>query len=100
MLIRRAWVGDPPRERLDDQIDVYRSYSPAAAQANWGGDELVDSPTPESVVGGLLEAVDRSGADALNLRVHVPGVSPKAAREQIARLGDEVLGPLRAGLAD
>ena len=79
---------------------MYRSYSPASAQANWGGDELVDSPTPESVVTGLLEAVDRAGADALNLRVHVPGVSPEAAREQIARLGDEVLGPLRAGLAD
>ena len=100
VLIRRAWVGDPPRERLDDQVDVYRSYSPASAQANWGGDELVDSPTPESVVAGLLEAVERAGADALNLRVHVPGVSPEAAREQIARLGDEVLGPLRAGLAD
>lgn len=100
VLIRRAWVGDPPRERLDDQVDVYRSYSPASAQANWGGDELVDSPTPESVVAGLLEAVDRAGADALNLRVHVPGVSPEAAREQISRLGDEVLGPLRARLAD
>ena len=100
VLIRRAWVGEPPRERLDDQVDVYRSYSPASAQANWGGNELVDAPTADSVVAGLLEAVDRAGADALNLRVHVPGVSPSDAREQIARLGDEVLGPLRAGLAD
>lgn len=100
VLIRRAWVGEPPRERLDDQMDVYRSYSPASAQANWSGNELVDAPTADSVVAGLLEAVDRAGADALNLRVHVPGVSPSDAREQIARLGDEVLGPLRAGLAD
>jgi alkanesulfonate monooxygenase SsuD/methylene tetrahydromethanopterin reductase-like flavin-dependent oxidoreductase (luciferase family) len=100
VLIRRAWIGEPPRARLDDQIDVYRSYSPAAAQANWGGDELVDASTPESVVAGLLEAVDRAGADALNLRVHVPGVSPTDLRGQIARLGDEVLGALRAGLAD
>ena len=100
VLIRRAWVGEPPRERLDDQVDVYRSYSPASAQANWGGNELVDAPTADSVVAGLLEAIDRAGADALNLRVHVPGVSPPDAREQIARLGDEVLGPLRAGLAD
>jgi len=100
VLIRRAWVGEPPRERLDDQVDVYRSYSPASAQANWGGNELVDAPTADSVVAGLLEAVDRAGADALNLRVHVPGVSPSDAREQIARLGDEVLGPLRAGLGD
>ena len=27
ILIRRAWVGEPPRERVDAQVDVYRSYS-------------------------------------------------------------------------
>jgi alkanesulfonate monooxygenase SsuD/methylene tetrahydromethanopterin reductase-like flavin-dependent oxidoreductase (luciferase family) len=100
VMIRRAWVGKAPRERLDDQVDVYRSYSPSSAQAHWGGNELIDAPTPASVVAGLLDAVERAGADSLNLRVHVPGVSPAAARDQIARLGDEVLGPLRAGLAD
>jgi hypothetical protein len=31
----------------------------------------------------------------LNLRVHVPGVSPGDAREQIERLGHEVLGTIR-----
>ena len=45
VLIRRAWLGEPPRERLDDQIDVYRSYSSSAAMEHWGGDELVDAPT-------------------------------------------------------
>jgi hypothetical protein len=35
--------------------------------------------------------------DALNLRVHVPGVNAAAGREQIARLGDEVIPLLRAG---
>jgi hypothetical protein len=99
-MIRRAWMGEPPRERLDDQIDVYRSYSPTSAQQHWGGDELVDAPTPEQVVAGLIDAVDRAGADALNLRVHVPGVSPEAARGQIAQLGDEVLPRLRAALPD
>ena len=87
-------------KRLDDQVDVYRSYSPASAQAHWGGDEVVDAPTADDVVGGLLDGLARSGGDALNLRVHVPGVSPDAAREQIIRLGDEVLGPLRAALGD
>lgn len=100
VLIRRAWVGEAPRGNLDDQLAVYRSYSPTSAQANWGGDELVVAPSPEAVAAGLLDTLQRSGADALNLRVHVPGVSPADAREQIARLGDEVLGPLRAGLGD
>ena len=54
---------------------------------------MVDSPGPDDVVAGLLDALDRSGCDALNLRVHVPGVAPEAAREQIARLGDEVARP-------
>jgi alkanesulfonate monooxygenase SsuD/methylene tetrahydromethanopterin reductase-like flavin-dependent oxidoreductase (luciferase family) len=100
VMIRRAWVGEPPRERLDDQIDVYRSYSPTSAQQHWGGDELVDAPTPEQVVAGLVDALDRAGADALNLRVHVPGVSPDAARDQIAQLGDAVLPRLRAALTE
>jgi len=30
----------------------------------------------------------------------VPGVAPEAAREQIALLGDEVLGPLRGVQAE
>ena len=59
VMIRRAWVGEPPRQRLDDQIDVYRSYSPTSAQQHWGGNELVDSPTPEHVVAGLVDALDR-----------------------------------------
>ena len=92
VMIRRAWVGEPPRERLDEQLDVYRSYSPASAQAHWGGNELVDAPTAEDVVAGLVDAVRRAGADALNLRVHVPGVSPAMARDQITLLGDQVLG--------
>jgi alkanesulfonate monooxygenase SsuD/methylene tetrahydromethanopterin reductase-like flavin-dependent oxidoreductase (luciferase family) len=100
VMIRRAWVGEPPRERLDDQLDVYRSYSPASAQQHWGGNELVDAPTPERVVDGVVDALRRAGADACNLRVHVPGVDPGAAREQIARLGDEVLPLLRAELAE
>jgi len=37
----------------------------------------------------------RTGADALNLRVHAAGIPPAAVREQIVRLGTEVLGALR-----
>jgi alkanesulfonate monooxygenase SsuD/methylene tetrahydromethanopterin reductase-like flavin-dependent oxidoreductase (luciferase family) len=100
VVIRRAWVGAPPRERVDDQLDVYRSYSSASAQQHWGGEELVDAPTPEQVIDGLVDALRRAGADACNLRVHVPGVDPATARAQIVQLGEEVLPGLRAALAD
>lgn len=96
VLIRRVWVGEPPRERLERQLDVYRSYAPATAQSHWQGDQLVAAVDPRVPAAQLAEAQERAGADALNLRVHVPGVSADAAREQIVRLGDEVVPLLRA----
>lgn len=95
VLIRRAWVGDPPRDRLDDQVDVYRGYSSTSAMQHWGTDELIGAPDGAAVAEALLDVQSRAGADALNLRVHVPGVSPRDAREQIERLGHEVLGKIR-----
>jgi alkanesulfonate monooxygenase SsuD/methylene tetrahydromethanopterin reductase-like flavin-dependent oxidoreductase (luciferase family) len=95
VLIRRAWVGDPPRDRVDDQLQVYRGYSSRAAMQHWGSDELVTASDGEAVAERLIDVMGRAGADALNLRVHVPGVSPRDAREQIERLGHEVLGTMR-----
>jgi hypothetical protein len=59
----------------------------------------VDSADAESVAAGLLDAVHRAGADALNLRVHVPGVAPDAARAQIEALGDQVVPALRRSMS-
>jgi len=91
VLVRRAWLGDPPRADVDRQIDVYRGYASASAPAHWGADEMVVDDDPVAVARRLLDAQERAGTDALNLRVHVPGVSAEAAREQIALLGDEVV---------
>jgi alkanesulfonate monooxygenase SsuD/methylene tetrahydromethanopterin reductase-like flavin-dependent oxidoreductase (luciferase family) len=99
ILIRRAWLGEPPQEKVEQQLDVYRGYSSRAAMMHWGGNELIGSTDPAAVAEGLADAAQRAGADALNLRIHVPGVSPAAAREQIQGLGDAVLETLRAALA-
>ena len=99
VLIRRAWVGEAPRGDLDAQRAVYQGYAAAKAQQHWGADELLGSDDPAAVAEGLVDALARSGADALNLRVHVPGVTPAQVREQIARLGTEVLPRLRARFA-
>jgi alkanesulfonate monooxygenase SsuD/methylene tetrahydromethanopterin reductase-like flavin-dependent oxidoreductase (luciferase family) len=95
ILIRRAWLGDPPRDRLDRQVDVYRGYASAAAQSHWSSDQLVGGTDPGSVAEQLADVARRAGADALNLRVQVPGVAPADARDQILGLGDEVLPRLR-----
>ena len=99
ILIRRAWIGDPPRAGVARQLDVYRSYAPAAAQTHWEGEQLVTSASARDVTAGLADAAHRAGADAVNIRVHVSGVTPDAAREQIVRLGDEVVAPLRDELS-
>ena len=99
VLIRRAWVGHPPEGRVNEQLDVYRGYSSRAAQGHWGEDELIGSLDPGEVAEGLAEAGQRAGADAVNIRIHVPGVPPSDARDQIERLGHEVVGPLRERLS-
>jgi alkanesulfonate monooxygenase SsuD/methylene tetrahydromethanopterin reductase-like flavin-dependent oxidoreductase (luciferase family) len=98
ILIRRAWLGEPPRRDLDAQMDVYKGYAGASAMANWGTDELVSVTDPADEAEKLLAALDATGADALNIRVTVPGVGPDQVRDQIIGLGDEVLPLLRKGL--
>lgn len=98
VLIRRAWIGEPPKAALDAQVDLYRSYAPAGAVAGWGDDELVAVPDADAVAGELLAALEATGGDALNIRVTVPGIGPELVREQIAALGDQVLPRVRAGL--
>jgi alkanesulfonate monooxygenase SsuD/methylene tetrahydromethanopterin reductase-like flavin-dependent oxidoreductase (luciferase family) len=95
ILIRRAWLGDPPRDRLERQVDVYRGYASAAAQSHWGSDQLVTGTDAGAVADQLADVTRRAGADALNLRIQVPGVAPADARDQIMELGDEVLPRLR-----
>jgi alkanesulfonate monooxygenase SsuD/methylene tetrahydromethanopterin reductase-like flavin-dependent oxidoreductase (luciferase family) len=95
ILIRRAWLGEAPRADLDRQMDVYRSYAAASAMKSWGKDEVVTVTDPDEEAGRLIETLVSTGADALNIRVTVPGVAPEAVRDQITALGDEVLPRLR-----
>jgi alkanesulfonate monooxygenase SsuD/methylene tetrahydromethanopterin reductase-like flavin-dependent oxidoreductase (luciferase family) len=98
VLIRRCWLGEAPRAEVDHQLDVYRGYAPGVAPAHWGRDEMAQSSEADEVIERLVGAARDAGADALNLRVHVPGVSPEAAREQIERLGSDVVPRVRDAL--
>ncbi len=77
-------------QEADRQVAFYRSYAGAAAQAHFGGDEMVKGDDAGSVAEGLLAAMRAAGADALNLRVHMPGLVPEAVRGQIEALADVV----------
>jgi hypothetical protein len=94
-LIRRVWLGDVRSDLVARQREVYDGY---AGQAGFGDDQTVTSADPELMAVQLREVMRSAGAGALNLRVHLPGMAPDSVRNQIARLGAEVLPRLREGL--
>ena len=50
VLIRRVWLGDPPREAFDRQAEVYRGYSSAAAQQHWRDNGFLCRADPAELV--------------------------------------------------
>jgi alkanesulfonate monooxygenase SsuD/methylene tetrahydromethanopterin reductase-like flavin-dependent oxidoreductase (luciferase family) len=97
MLIRRVWLGDPQRDLVDQQRKVYDSYAGGAGA--FGDDQTVSGHDPAEVAARLHAIVTAVGADALNVRIHLPGMPPELVREQIVRLGTDVVPRLRALLA-
>ena len=92
MLVRRVWVGTAPSDAVDRQTERYRSYASAGAQVHWQGEQLMADGDAGALAEELAAVMARAGVDALNLRIHVPGVSPATARDQIGAMGDVVAG--------
>jgi hypothetical protein len=90
LMVRRAWVGPPPRSRLDQQVDLYRTYAAASAQSHWADDAVLSSADPAELAEMLVETVVAAGCDGLNIRLHVPGIAPEEIRDQLAALGEVV----------
>jgi alkanesulfonate monooxygenase SsuD/methylene tetrahydromethanopterin reductase-like flavin-dependent oxidoreductase (luciferase family) len=99
-VVRRAWLGAPPNAAFDAQESVYRSYTPERAQTHWGASGLLSDTDPAPLAARIADVVLAAGADACNIRVHVPGVDPALAREQIVHLGDKVVPLVRGALAE
>jgi len=97
-LIKRVWIGPPPRERIDAQRRLYESYANESAQQHWGGDELVGAEDARVLGERLTALLEASRCNALNLRIHAVGLEPEDARDQIRRVGKELLPSLRVAL--
>ncbi len=81
-MIKRVWVGDdPPLAAVREEVGT-------------GADYLIHG-SPEAVADELRTITEHAPEMSFNLRVHHPGVSPDAAREQIDLLGAKVLPLLR-----
>ena len=81
-------------ERHARQVDLYKSYTTEASQSKWAQNQLTEG-TPDEIAASLIADLAETGAESLNLRVHVPGVSPHEALANIAGL-EAVLERLRA----
>jgi alkanesulfonate monooxygenase SsuD/methylene tetrahydromethanopterin reductase-like flavin-dependent oxidoreductase (luciferase family) len=93
VLIRRVWLGEVQTDLVLRQRAVYDSYS--GASITFADDQTIASAEPAEVVARLRELIEATRSDALNLRVHLPGMPPEAVREQIETIGTEVLQPLK-----
>jgi hypothetical protein len=82
---------------VQDQRAVYESYATGAGA--FGADQTVAADDPLELAGALATAMAEVGADALNLRVQLPGMAPEEVREQIERIGSTVVTPLKEALA-
>ena len=81
-LMRAVWLGPKP-----------------AGSAHWPRTDVLSFPDPAEVANRVAEGLWASGTDSVNLRVHFAGVTPELAREQIVRLGQEVVPRLRRTIA-
>jgi alkanesulfonate monooxygenase SsuD/methylene tetrahydromethanopterin reductase-like flavin-dependent oxidoreductase (luciferase family) len=100
ILIRRVWVGPPPFANMQAQMDRFKGVASAETQKHWGaGDDLIAGADGDEVAERIHDGLVRSGADAVNLRVFLAGLSPAQVRDQLERHGAETLPRLRSLLA-
>jgi alkanesulfonate monooxygenase SsuD/methylene tetrahydromethanopterin reductase-like flavin-dependent oxidoreductase (luciferase family) len=93
VLIRRVWLGRSQSELIDAQRAVYESY--AAPARSFGADQTIATDDPEEMVARLVAVLREVGANALNLRVQLPGMPHEHVRDQIERIGSTVVRPLK-----
>ena len=93
VLIRRVWLGRVRSGLIDDQRAVYESY--AAGASSFGEDQTIASDEPGDLAERLAATTREVGADALNLRIQLPGMPPEQVREQIERIGSTVVPSLQ-----
>jgi len=99
VLIRRVWIGDPPKDAIDAQMRHYHSYASKRAKANWSsGDSTIVAKDGETAADQLLEMLRESECDTVNIRVHVAGLRPEQIREQVLLHQESFLPKLKSGL--
>lgn len=95
ILIRRVWLGTPPKAAFEAQFEVYQSYSSSEALSHWRDNGWICGDDARSLARQLADAVSETNTTCLNLRIHAPGIAAEAARDQISLLAAEVIPHVR-----
>ena len=99
ILIRRVWIGGPPGEAVDNQLDLYRSYTAQGTMARWDqGANTVLAATGAEAAEQLHAEMAATGTDTINIRIHVVGLSPDYICDQLDLHGELVV-PLKRMLS-
>jgi len=72
------------------QRAVYESY--AGRGKSFAEDQTIVSDEPTDMAERIVTTIEEVGADALNLRLQLPGMTPEEVRDQISRIGSTVVG--------
>ena len=97
--MREVWLGAKPEDLFERQVAVYKTFAATTTVAHWQANQTIAAPDGDEIADRVAAGIRTSGTDSVNLRVHVAGVTPEMAREQIIRLGAEVLPRLRRAIA-
>ncbi|HEX3840176.1 MAG TPA: LLM class flavin-dependent oxidoreductase [Acidimicrobiales bacterium] len=98
VIIRRVWVGEPNAQLVAEQRAVYESYARDNRLA--AGDETIVATDPAELAERIYAGCVEAGGDAINLRVHLPGITAAEVRQQITVLTESVLPGLRKLMAE
>jgi alkanesulfonate monooxygenase SsuD/methylene tetrahydromethanopterin reductase-like flavin-dependent oxidoreductase (luciferase family) len=93
VLIRRVWLGRVSSSLVKRQRAVYERY--AGRGSSFGEDQTIASQEPAELAERIATTMKGVGADALNLRVQLPGMAPEEVREQISSIGTTVVTLLK-----
>lgn len=94
VLIRRCWLGARP-SRPAERAGVAPARSAPKAWSNGDRTDMVRAGTGAEMAEQLYAKLTESDSTALNLRLQLPGSTPRTTRDQIVRCGTEVLPALR-----
>lgn len=99
ILIRRVWIGEPPADAMAAQMDRYRAAATKKTIATWGdADQLISGADAEQAAQRLIATLRNTNCNAVNVRVHLRGLTPEQVEQQIATHRDVFVPTVRAAL--